>query len=184
MSPSSKNIIVGTTLIALAAGVIASRWLWQRPEIDASNTVLADFSLPDLDGQTHWLSEWQGHTIVLNFWASWCGPCRQEIPLLIDVHKRYQAQGVRVVGVAIDDHDAVAKFAAELHIPYPLLLAPDTGPSIMARYGDAQGFLPYSVVIGPDGAIRSRKLGSYAEKELETELDALVNPDTSSIMTK
>lgn len=184
MTPLFRTgFLVTTALIALVAGHGVSQWVFrsQDPEPGA---VLADFSLPDLRGKTRWLSEWQGRTIVLNFWATWCAPCREEIPLFIEFQKRYEGGGLQIVGIAIDNQTAVAEYAKTMRINYPLLLAEEAGISIMSRYGNTRGGLPYTVIISHSGAIISRKLGSYKEKELETLLKPLVKLDSAAILSK
>src|SRR6266516_878077 len=96
-----NGFLVAAALTALAAGYGGFQWFSHRQSQEAA-TVLVDFSLPDLDGKTRWLSEWRGRVIVLNFWATWCAPCREEIPMLIELQKRHEDHGVRIVGVALD----------------------------------------------------------------------------------
>jgi peroxiredoxin len=177
------GLLVVASIAALAGGYFASLWLRDDP-IPDRGSALVDFALPDLDGNERWLSEWQGKIIVLNFWATWCGPCKEEMPLLMDAHRRYHEQGVRVIGVAIDTRDAVASFARELRIGYPLLIGDETGLSIMSRYGNPRGALPYTVVIGPDGAIAGKKLGAYRGNELQSLLESLVKPEPATILPK
>jgi peroxiredoxin len=183
MKPAWRNTLIVVALAALTAGYFVSRWISQPP-LEKASSVLVDFSLPDLNGKNRWLSEWQGRVIVLNFWATWCEPCRDEIPLLVKLQKRYQKQNVQLVGVAIDTREAVADYAGEMHINYPLLLGAEAELSIMAQYGNSRGFLPYTVVIGPDGVIVARKLGAFRGKELETLVDSLVNLDSATTIRK
>lgn len=185
MKPALRNaLLLIAALVALVAGHVSYRWFF-HPQPEDTGSVMVDFALPDLNGKERWLSEWYGKTIVLNFWATWCGPCRDEMPLLLNVQKQYQDQGVVVIGLAIDDRDSVAAFAKEMRIGYPLLIGEEAGLSLLSRYGNPRGFLPYTVIIRPDGEIAARKLGAYHdEKELTAILDTLVKPDSASILSK
>lgn len=136
---------------------------------------VADFSLPDLDGETRRLSEWRGKLVLVNFWATWCPPCRDEIPLFIDLQREAGARGLQIVGVAIDQPDAVAAYSREMGINYPILLAGDD-LELLNRYGNRTASLPYSVLIGPDGQPLARKLGAYHASELRRLLDAHLPP--------
>jgi thiol-disulfide isomerase/thioredoxin len=130
-------------------------------------TGTTDFALRDLAGKTHSLADWRGQLVLLNFWATWCPPCRHEIPIFISLQKRYADRGLQIVGISIDDPGAVARYWQEVGINYPLLLADESTFGLMAAYGNRTGGLPFSVLIRPDGAIDSVKLGAYSEKGLE-----------------
>ena len=130
-----------------------------------------DFTLLDLDGRRRRPDEWQGKVLVVNFWATWCAPCREEIPLLIDLERR--RPGVRVIGIALDTADAVRAFAGELGIGYPILLD-DARGSTMRRYGNRIGALPFTVVAGRDGIVAYVRLGALEPGELDTVTDALL----------
>jgi thiol-disulfide isomerase/thioredoxin len=178
MKPVVRNTVLGIIAVfALAAGYFASRMLAPKPE-QGGESSLVDFSLPDLGGKTRWMSEWQGKVIVLNFWATWCAPCREEIPLLIKAQQRFGGDGVQVIGVAIDNRDAVTGYARDMRFNYPLLLAEESGLPLMARYGNTRGLLPYTVIIGRDGSILNRKLGAYGDKELAETIKSLVKADS------
>lgn len=176
MSRTLRNILfVSAAVAALIAGHFASQW-WRANSLDDAATEIADFSLTDLEGKERWLSEWQGKTVIVNFWATWCTPCKEEIPLLMEAHKRYRDNGVQVVGIAIDTLDAVSAYAKQLRITYPLLIADEAGLPLMARYGNTLGALPYTVVLGPDGAVLAKKLGAYKKGELDSLISSLAKP--------
>ena len=160
-------------LVALVAGY----WVAQHRHDPATDSAFIDFTLFDTHGTERALSAWRGRTIVLNFWATWCAPCREEIPLLIDIQTRYAARGVQVVGVAIDRPDAVVAYAAQLGMNYPVLLADARTFDLLTAYGDQAGALPFTVVVDPAGGISRRKLGAFRAAELEhTILDAINDP--------
>jgi thiol-disulfide isomerase/thioredoxin len=176
MTPLQRNgLIAVIAVIALASGFAASHWWRQASAPKTPEVNMADFSLPDLEGKQRWLSEWQDKVIVLNFWATWCAPCIEEIPLLMAVHKRYENKGIQVIGIAIDSADAVLPFIKKLRVTYSQLLAEEAGLDIMAHYGNAHGSLPYTVIIGRNGKTLAKKLGAYKPGELEIVLDSLEN---------
>lgn len=179
MSSAFKNILL---LVAAGLALIAGYWLAQKmrsePNVTQVSTYgggeMINFTLPDLDGKPRSLNEWRGKVIVLNFWATWCPPCREEIPLLIDLQKRRGPTGLEVIGVAIDDKTAVQRYQRSSGINYPLLMGDDDTLDLIARYGNRLGSLPYSVIIDRGGGIAARKLGPFTENELEKIVDPLL----------
>jgi thiol-disulfide isomerase/thioredoxin len=164
-----------------AAALAAGFWLateLRRPDARARPPAVG-FGLPDLDGKVRHLEEWRGKAILLNFWATWCPPCREEIPLLIEAQTRLGSHGVQVIGIAIDDPKAVASYSREMKINYPVLIGDATAMNLMDIYGNRTGSLPYSVIIRPDGQISSRKLGAYEEAELGKVLTDAFLPQSS-----
>ncbi len=125
-----------------------------------------DFQFTDLDGKTHRLSDWtrgRGKYVLLNFWAPWCPPCREEIPMLLDLQKRYGDEGLQIIGPAVDQGDPVAEYVASMRIPYPVFYGYDRVVALSERYGDTMGALPYSVLIAPDGRILEYHAGRLTE---------------------
>jgi peroxiredoxin len=128
-----------------------------------------DLNLPDLDGRIQSIAQWDGHLVLLNFWASWCPPCIEEIPLLDRTQNDLAARGLRVVGVAEDDAASVRAFLAQHHVGYPVLIDdPEQVPDMAQIFGDDRDVLPYTVLIGRDGRILARHYGNFTQKELET----------------
>lgn len=135
-----------------------------------------DFALPDLSGTTRTLADFRGRPLLINFWATWCGPCVEEMPLLAAVRATHTAAGLEVVGIALDDPDAVQEFVTRLAIDYPILLdVPGRGDTSL-RYGDAQGVLPYTVLIDAQGRIAGIRAGSFNEASLRTFLAPVLVP--------
>ena len=130
-----------------------------------------DFSLRDLDGRARGPDEWDGKVLVVNFWATWCAPCREEIPLLIDLGRR--RPGVQVVGIAVDTAPPVQAFANEIGIDYPILLDGLEGRT-MRRYGNRIGAIPFTVIVGRDGVVAYVRAGVIESDELETVTSALL----------
>ena len=108
--------------------------------------------LPDLQGKTRKLQEWKGKVILLNFWATWCGPCQTEVPHLIGFQNKYADKGLMIVGVALDAPRKVENFVRSLGINYPILLAdPMSESKLLPLWGNSSRGLPFTVVIGRDG---------------------------------
>ena len=139
-------------------------------------TQLSDFELPDLAGKPRRIMEWRGKLLLINFWATWCPPCREEIPLFIDFQERYAGRGFQVVGVAIDSLQDVMDYRDTLLINYPILIGEEKVMRLMQRYGNRVGTLPYSLLVAPDGRILHRKMGAYTRPELEKLLDPWLKP--------
>ncbi|MBI3898170.1 MAG: redoxin domain-containing protein [Gammaproteobacteria bacterium] len=172
---SSRHLRYALFATIAVAGIATGFWVATlfkpAPEL-APATPPSDFALPDIDGYSHHLSEWRGKVVLLNFWASWCAPCRDEIPLLKNMQTRYAAQGLQIVGIAIDDEEAVTEFQEKIHFNYPILIGEIEALDLLAPYGNPSGSLPFSVVLDHAGQVVSRKLGSYRAPELETAIKA------------
>lgn len=131
-----------------------------------------EFTLADLEGVPRKVSEWDGKVLIINFWATWCPPCRKEIPAFIQLQKKYGRQGVQFVGIALDDPGNVQAFHKALGINYPVLIG-DTG--LIARsYGNHFGALPYTVIIGRDSKIALARLGELAQQEAEAVIRGMI----------
>ncbi len=130
------------------------------------------FTLPDLQNRPTRIAKWDGNVVMINFWASWCPPCRREMPGLIKLYHQYHKKGFTLVGVAIDNKRSVQNFIDPLGLDYPILIGGVKAISVAKQYGDHLGILPYTVLIGRDGRIVSTHPGelSYAAAE------ALIKP--------
>src|SRR3989338_2706001 len=174
-SEASKNFLrLAAARAALVAGYFAAQWL-RGPTTDTTpGGMVQEFTLPDLAGKPRSLSEWRGRVVVLNFWATWCPPCREEIPLFIDLQKRHGRDGLQFLGVAIDRQEDVASYYVQIGMNYPTLIGDDNAIEIMRAYGNRTGSLPYSVIIDRDGRVAARKLGAFRGQELEFLLTPLL----------
>ncbi len=123
--------------------------------------------LPDLDGNDQAVSQWLGKVIVVNFWATWCTPCREEIPEFIEAQKKYGDQGLMFVGIAIDQADKVKMFSKEFGINYPVLVGSMNTWSLLEAAGNRHSALPYTVVINRSGELVENYLGRVNLKKLE-----------------
>ncbi|MEJ2380358.1 MAG: TlpA disulfide reductase family protein [Gammaproteobacteria bacterium] len=124
-----------------------------------------DFSLKDLDGKSHDISDWNGKVVLLNFWATWCPPCRHEIPAFIKLQKEFGPKGLQVVGVAIDQKNLVEEFRDTVGINYPLLVGDMNAVDVSKRYGNQYGEIPYTVFIDRQGRIAHIQRGEISEQQ-------------------
>ena len=187
---NNKIIIAVVAVIALLAGLWVARLLSPpaplpsvsegTPAPDTASTgampsAMIDFELPDTEGKKRKLSDWKGKTIVLNFWATWCPPCREEIPLFVDTQDKYKRDGVVIIGVAIDTVADVKQFVDSYFINYPILINDQENTKLMAQYGNRIASLPYSVIIDRHGNIVARRTGAYHKSELEQILAGILS---------
>ncbi len=174
MKKIHKLAVIAVALAALMGGywlADATRSPSLHPAaVEIPKKVMA-FTLPDLKGRPRNINEWHGKLIILNFWASWCHPCREEIPLLIDIQKKYGKKGLQIIGVAFDKKENIIRFSNIYSINYPLLVGQEEVMAIMERYGNRSGSLPYSVIIDTQGREVGRKVGAYKRLELETRIN-------------
>lgn len=162
-------------LLAVAAAA-AGLWLEHRrlhpPPPDGVTVaevgdVPADTTFLGLDGKARQLSDWHGKRVLLNFWASWCAPCRREMPLLSQAYDRHRDHGVAIVGVAEDTAAAVRGYLVDSPVDYPIVIADADAPGGSLSFGNTLRVLPYSVLIGEDGRILRRKPGTFTPAELD-----------------
>lgn len=174
---NARWLFTGIGLLALAAGT--ALWLFSRPpsqtdsqpsQISPSALFAASFS--DAQGRPQALGQFQGRLVILNFWATWCAPCREEMPAFNRVQSRWKDRGVQFVGVSAEEPEKVARFARELGINYPLWTGGGDVSELSRRLGNRLGVLPHTVIIGPDGHILESRVGPYTERDLEQRLVA------------
>lgn len=179
MSKSNKlSFYIVVAIFSLAAGFAYKSWHMDNAmsltsvekKAGADNFFAA--SLPDIDGTLQSTAQWQGKIVVVNFWATWCLPCRDEIPELIETYTAYRDQGVVIVGVAIDDMEKVAAFSEEFGINYPVLVGDMEAFSLAEAMGNPQGALPYTATIDRSGTIVHTRLGRINKSQIE----AIIKP--------
>lgn len=136
---------------------------------------------PSLSGKTLTLENWRGKTLVINFWATWCAPCRDEIPDFIAIRREYAAKGVEIIGIALDNAQSVKPYAQQMGISYPLLIGEGSALEMSRALGNPNGALPYTVVVAPNGAIILRHLGRLTKSNLQAILDQPTSQTPSSL---
>jgi peroxiredoxin len=173
LSPIGSLILI----IVLGFGIFYF-FLNNEPSQQSVNKVATDtlfsVTLPDENGKPQALNQWKGKIIVLNFWATWCPPCREEMPELSALHTEYQDKNVVVLGIALDEINLIKEFDEENNISYPLLGAEDTGGNLAFNLGNDKSALPFTVIIKPDGSIANTYFGRISKSLLEETLVKLL----------
>src|SRR3979411_890805 len=147
-------VVALVVALMLYVGFHMARRTGSTPRI-AKSTVAPDFSLESLDGKSVKLSDLRGKAVLLNFWATYCGPCKIEMPWFVELQKEYGPQGFQIVGVAMDDASTedIAKFAKEMGVNYPILLGKE---SVGQSYGGVS-VLPTTFFLDRDGKVMARE---------------------------
>ena len=169
-------IFIIAIVIAGSSGFALQKYL-NQPQIQtqpnpAIGSQRPEFAAMDLDGQLRNIKEWDGKLIFLNFWATWCPPCKKEIPDFIELQKDYGDQDFQIIGIAIDDEHAIRDYATEIGMNYPNMVVESEGVGLAKRYGNSIGALPYTVIINRDGDISNTIMGELSKmraKELMEE---------------
>lgn len=179
MSP--PRILVAAAVLAAAglSGWFAAGGSMPGPGVREATAVMSDeqllaLSFVDAGNATHSLAQWEGRILVVNFWATWCAPCRREIPDFAELSRGYAGRGVQFVGLGIDSAQNIARFASEHDVPYPLLVAGTGALPIMEGLGNSAQALPFTLIVDRGGRIRERKLGPMDRASLSEKLDALL----------
>jgi thiol-disulfide isomerase/thioredoxin len=130
-------------------------------------------SMNDLAGKSQPLSQWKGKPLLVNFWAPWCAPCVQEMPELSEMAARDGGKRFNVIGIGIDSPSNLAEFARKTKVSYPLYVGGMSGTDLSRELGNANGGLPFTVLIGPDGQVRKTYLGRLKFDQLQADLAKL-----------
>ena len=123
-------------------------------------------ALPDPGGTPQPMSQWRGKVLVVNFWATWCAPCREEIPALIRMHHKHARNGVQFVGIALDNAVKVRDYAQEMNIDYPLLLGDIATLALSKELGNRREVLPFTVVLDRGAKFAYSHAGALTEVQL------------------
>lgn len=170
MKQAAIVILIG--LLALAGGIALRYSLYPAPAAETSP--LPEFMLPDLSGHNRSVSEWKDKILVINFWATWCPSCREEMPDLVALQEQYAARGLQVIGIALEDKEPVEEYLDFIKINYPTLVAGDQGMALSAQLGNRAEAIPYTVVVDRQGMIRDRHLGKFSKPELEKIIEEML----------
>ncbi len=133
-----------------------------------------EFSLPDIDGTLRNSHEWDGKVVILNFWATWCPPCRRETPMFVEMQEEYGATGLQFIGIAIDTAEKVQDFMDTYGINYPMLIGEDDAIAVAKDYGNRYGALPYTVIIDRNGNIQFVHRGEMTREMIENTISQLL----------
>ena len=114
---------------------------------------IVSFSLKDLEGKTRNISEWSDRRVLINFWATWCVPCRREMPMLQNLYLNRDTHNIEIIGIAVDQNEPVRDFINEYGIEFPILIGQSNAYEIMQQLGNTATTLPYTLVVEPDGLI-------------------------------
>jgi thiol-disulfide isomerase/thioredoxin len=157
-------LIIIVTLLALIGGIMAKEFLSTTEQ--TSPAPLPDFNLPDVSGKSHSISEWQGKILIINFWATWCPPCLEEIPEFIALQEQYSSKGLQFIGIAIDDQDSVEEYLASIKINYPMLIGSITGIALAHQLGNSVDTVPFTLVVDRQGQIIYRHPGVFSREQI------------------
>jgi thiol-disulfide isomerase/thioredoxin len=159
--------IAGISLVALLAGVVTSQWIY-KTGLASDPAIKAFFANPwqTPDGKLVDTEEWRGKVLVVNFWASWCPPCVEEMPTLDKLQAEFKSQNVLFVGIGIDSPSNIRQFLDMTPVSYPIVIGGLEGSNLSKQMGNAQGALPYTIIINSQGKSTSSKLGKISEEEL------------------
>lgn len=157
--------------LCVASGFFVGRAFWSAsspaPSVGARSSRVPAFELKDLSGERRSISEWTSQALIINFWATWCAPCRREMPLLQTLHQeRSGAEGPAIVGVAIDDPDPVRVFVGETGVTYPILVGQQDAMAAAEAFEPQQQALPLTVIAAPGGEILDVHVGALHREDL------------------
>lgn len=173
MTPGRRRLVVlgGVGAAAALAGAVTGALLLQSRS--GAAPLLAS-SFPDVSGRMQRLGDWQGRPLVCNFWATWCEPCREELPLLDQFYLEHESKKLQVVGIAVDSAANVLEFSKLVPLRFPLLIGGAEAIDLMRQLGNSSGALPFTVLLDASGRLRGRKLGPYTPAELSVEVRGLI----------
>lgn len=167
--------IVGISLLALVLGVLTSQWIY-RTSLADDPAIKAFFDNPwkTPDGKSVDTNSWRGKVLVVNFWASWCPPCVEEMPTLDQLQAEFLPQNVLFVGIGIDSPSNIRQFLEMTPVSYPIVIGGLEGSTLSKQLGNAQGALPYTIIIDAKGKATSSKLGKISEEELRKAIKSAI----------
>lgn len=179
-SAQTTGLVVVILIAAAAAGFGVYQWMQpdraaelaqeqQATPLAMTPSQAMTLSMNDLSGTPHSLTDWHGKVMLVNFWATWCPPCREEIPLLVKLQAKYAAQGLQVIGIATDetDEDGVRTFTKRMLVNYPILMGNEQVAQMVAGLGGNLIGLPYTLLVNRDGKVLKLHPGQLDPRETE-----------------
>ena len=161
--------------VALAAGVyFGMDRMRAAPSPAQAGAALAGLALPDAGGNEQRLDQWRGKVLVVNFWATWCAPCREEMPEFIKAQQQHGARGLQFVGIAVDQADKVDQFAKEIGLNYPTLIGGFGAMELSKSLGNNLMALPFTVVVDRKGDVVHTQLGELKPAKLQSIITQLL----------
>jgi thiol-disulfide isomerase/thioredoxin len=162
-------------LTAFGAGVwVNNTRQAAAPASAAGADAILALSLPDLQNRVQALNQWRGQVLIVNFWATWCTPCREEIPIFVKLQQKYAGKGLQIVGISIDEVDKTREFSISFGINYPGLIGTFDAVEVSKRAGNDKRVLPFTVILGRDGQIARTESGGLTEQKLEGVIKSLL----------
>lgn len=160
--------MLAAAILATGAGFFAYRATLSDRSVAEAVAELMRLRLPDVSGKDQSLAQWRDKVLIINFWATWCEPCLEEVPVLLRVQAKHASNGVKIVGISVDSADKVRQFAIEYRIGYPLVIGGMEVIDLTRRLGNKAAGLPYTVVLDRSGRVVKTHLGGISEVELES----------------
>jgi thiol-disulfide isomerase/thioredoxin len=158
----------GLALVGLGGGLLYRRIANRDAAAGGDATALLALALPDIAGNDVRLAQWRGKLLLVNFWATWCVPCREEMPEFVRAQAKFGPGGLQFVGIAIDDADKVRRFATEIGVNYPVLVGGYGAMELSRTLGNTVMALPFTVVVGRDATIAYTQLGPLQPDKLDS----------------
>ena len=166
------KLALGALVLMIAAGI--GGWYFSRISEEnryhvptPTDVVDVAFSMADMDGTVRSSTEWDGKARLINFWATWCAPCRREIPLLKKIQEEHGANNLQVIGIAVDFPDEVNTYAEEAQFNYPILVGPEEAVAIAEKSGIEFIGLPFTMIVAPSGELIKAHVGEIFEPQIE-----------------
>jgi thiol-disulfide isomerase/thioredoxin len=170
--PLARRDILALGAVAAVAGIAGAVVATSGLRSASGAQALLAYTFVDLDGRAIRLKDWSAPLLLCNFWATWCAPCREEIPLLIAARRQFAGNGLQIAGIGIDDASKLQSFVKAFGIDYPVFAATWQATDLLRLLGDNAAALPYSVILDRERRIAYRKLGAWSKAELEREIQA------------